>query len=621
MPSAWWGKAARRSAEPVADLGRQSLDKVGGTELSTQEVVDVETFEGLVLAHGLSEPLGDAVRHTVFEAQPQVLDLALPEARPGLGFGVDPVDRHRTVDSDEVADPCQPDPQVDVDHVVEIFVQPSHPFPAVPADRGAGLPDPAPPPGPPQRVLFGRAGARRFAPEGVALPVDVVHQPQVDRRIGVGGVALAPSTEGAGKEGVITVDPCYEFPVRPSHGLVDRVGLPAVGFGNPAINAIGVALDDGCRPVVAAPVDDQVLEVWISLVDHRADGPFDEFPLVVGRGHHGDPGEAGHGADWIPRSPIATSADAWTRSGSGLASSPWSLPLLRWKGEARANGMSTSRVLSWWQTARDLARKAGPGRLMAEGVRNLGHRRPVIGVEETAIAHRAFCAAGITKGTLVDVGAFGGGALAPYLEDGWEVHAFEPDDRNRKALLDRFGDRENLRVVPKALSERPQEGAAFFISQEYPGISSLTAFDSTHEKRLAVEVTTLDLYSRELGLAHVDAIKVDAEGYDLFVLRGAPPDLLGAKMVICEFEDAKTLPLGYASGDLKRFLTGKGFEIYTSEWYPIVRYGSRHIWRRFLGPDRGEPDPEGWGNFIAVRSRGLSRALTRELCLTARGLR
>jgi len=283
--------------------------------------------------------------------------------------------------------------------------------------------------------------------------------------------------------------------------------------------------------------------------------------------------------------------------------------------------MGFTRVGARFTTACDLLRKAGPGRLIAGATRVLGRRRPVVDVAETAIAHRALRASGLATGTLIDVGAFGGGALAPFLQDGWEVHAFEPDDRNRSYLVERFGGRANLKVVPEALSEEPRESASYYVSPEHPGISSLAPFDSTHAEGRAVRVTTLAIYCERAGLREVDAIKVDAEGHDMFVLRGAPPGLMGARIVICEFEDSKTLPLGYRSRDLRRLLEREGFEVYVSEWYPIDEYGRRHVWRRFLGPGSGEPDPAGWGNFIAVRSRGLARSLARELRLTARGLR
>jgi len=43
-----------------------------------------------------------------------------------------------------------------------------------------------------------------------------------------------------------------------------------------------------------------------------------------------------------------------------------------------------------------------------------------------------------TPGTMIDVGAHQGAALAPFLANGWTVHAFEPDPANRAILSSRY---------------------------------------------------------------------------------------------------------------------------------------------------------------------------------------
>jgi hypothetical protein len=72
------------------------------------------------------------------------------------------------------------------------------------------------------------------------------------------------------------------------------------------------------------------------------------------------------------------------------------------------------------------------------------------------------------------------------------------------------------------------------------------------------------------------------------------------RVVVCEFEDRKTEPLGYDVDDLGHFLIGLGYTVLLSEWFPIIEYGTRHQWRRVVPYPSRMIDPLGWGNFIAV---------------------
>jgi hypothetical protein len=72
-------------------------------------------------------------------------------------------------------------------------------------------------------------------------------------------------------------------------------------------------------------------------------------------------------------------------------------------------------------------------------------------------------------------------------------------------------------------------------------------------------------------------------------------------MIVCEFEDLKTVPLGYTFHDLCKYLAEKGYTIIVSEWIPIVAYGARHEWSEFKDYPCELNSKRGWGNLIAVR--------------------
>jgi hypothetical protein len=69
---------------------------------------------------------------------------------------------------------------------------------------------------------------------------------------------------------------------------------------------------------------------------------------------------------------------------------------------------------------------------------------------------------------------------------------------------------------------------------------------------------------------------------------------------MCEFEDRKTVPLGYDYDDLATYLIKLGYVVFTSEWYPVVEYGRRHRWRSMRRYPVPLDDERGWGNLLAV---------------------
>ena len=203
---------------------------------------------------------------------------------------------------------------------------------------------------------------------------------------------------------------------------------------------------------------------------------------------------------------------------------------------------------------------------------------------------------------LIDVGAHVGSAMAPFLEKGWKIFAFEPDEKNRQILESRYGNHPNVTIDKRAVSDRPAENVQFYSSKESSGISSLASFHRSHETAGYVNVTTLAKYCEEQGIDHIDFLLIDAEGYDLFVLQGIDWTNINPEIIVCEFEDRKTKSLGYTIHDLAMFLKDKGYEVLVSEWHPILSYGIAHDWRRLARYPCENLNPDAWGNLIAFRN-------------------
>lgn len=230
-------------------------------------------------------------------------------------------------------------------------------------------------------------------------------------------------------------------------------------------------------------------------------------------------------------------------------------------------------------------------------IQRLRGRPPVFSEADLVLTHFD---AHPRRGVMIDVGAHYGESLEPYLRRGWRILAFEPDPANR-AELARHVDTSRIRLLPVAVSDRAVEGASFFASDESTGISSLSAFRDSHRQVATVEVRTLRDVLSEDPVDRVDYLKIDTEGHDLFVLKGFPFDRLRPEVIVCEFEDGKTVPLGYGHHDLGSLLIEQGYQVLLSEWYPIERYGAAHRWRRLRRYPCDLEAPAAWGNFIGFR--------------------
>ena len=214
--------------------------------------------------------------------------------------------------------------------------------------------------------------------------------------------------------------------------------------------------------------------------------------------------------------------------------------------------------------------------------------------DELELVHRALP----NPGLMVDVGAHTGGSLERFLASGWHVIAIEPDADNRSQLVGRHGKHPRLWVDPRAITEVDGEVVTLYTSPLSSGISTRAPFHVSHRPTATVESVRLDTLLD--GVHQVDLLKVDTEGWDLPVLRTFPWDRLHPRVVVTEFEDRKSRPVGYGFHDLADFLVQQGYGVLVSEWYPIVEYGRRHRWRS-LDPYPTElADQAAWGNLIAT---------------------
>jgi len=141
-------------------------------------------------------------------------------------------------------------------------------------------------------------------------------------------------------------------------------------------------------------------------------------------------------------------------------------------------------------------------------------------------------------GVLLDVGANRGDWTAHALglaraSRGVHVHAFEPSLATRAMLSARFAENAAVTVQPYALSDAVAE-ATFYSKEEGGGTNSLSPVSGV--KQETVKVTTLDYFVQRSGLESITMAKIDTEGFDLLVLRGAEKALREGLIEVIQFE-------------------------------------------------------------------------------------
>ena len=204
---------------------------------------------------------------------------------------------------------------------------------------------------------------------------------------------------------------------------------------------------------------------------------------------------------------------------------------------------------------------------------------------------------------MFDVGANLGMSLWRFAGTGYQVYAFEPNPDIREQLAKFVEDHPNVHVDARAVTDRDGEELPLYTGASL-GTSTLSPFYAEHKATTTVRTVTLEKFCGDNSVDEIDFLKIDAEGFDLFVLKGMPWQRIRPAVIMVEFQDAVTKRLGYGFEDIAAFLTGHGYHLLVSEWYPIEgARRNRAVWRRFARYPCEPLDANAWGNFIAVRDK------------------
>jgi FkbM family methyltransferase len=127
--------------------------------------------------------------------------------------------------------------------------------------------------------------------------------------------------------------------------------------------------------------------------------------------------------------------------------------------------------------------------------------------------------------------------LAASIATAGKVYAFEPGSLAREILEKNTKSADNVMVIPSGLGEK-SETTEMLVHADYPGMSMLgdagltVTQDSPGVVQEAVHVTTIDDFVAKNGITKIDFIKMDTEGYEKQIIRGARETIRRDKPVI-----------------------------------------------------------------------------------------
>jgi FkbM family methyltransferase len=167
--------------------------------------------------------------------------------------------------------------------------------------------------------------------------------------------------------------------------------------------------------------------------------------------------------------------------------------------------------------------------------------------------------------------------MAKMVGETGRVIAFEPMPWARKKLasniaLNSFS---NLQVVPMGLSDSAGRTMIHFRSSWSLDAKGMSFEDPTSTEKCAVEMVRLDDFLRGQNVARIDFIKLDVDGFELKVLRGARATLESQHPVILMELGAYTLrDAGDDIQDLVRFLLDLGYRFYDERSFDPIESAS-----------------------------------------------
>ena len=172
------------------------------------------------------------------------------------------------------------------------------------------------------------------------------------------------------------------------------------------------------------------------------------------------------------------------------------------------------------------------------------------------------------SGTIIDIGA-NLGLFTLLLRKQFPNHpiiAFEPSPSTFTALKDNVRRNRAINVSCRQIAVADYDGTVSFCTREYARANAgiLSASEDIMESTIQVPCMTLDSFAFGNNLSEIAFLKVDVEGFEVSVFRGADRVLRVLRPRVIHFEVCPALAAraGFDPAETAAYLANRGYDLY-----------------------------------------------------------
>lgn len=172
-----------------------------------------------------------------------------------------------------------------------------------------------------------------------------------------------------------------------------------------------------------------------------------------------------------------------------------------------------------------------------------------------------FVASFIDRKVFFDVGAHIGNYSLSLHKRAKKIYAFEASATNMNYLKKniRANKIDNIKTIDKAVCNEDNKSIKIYLSPD--ASSNHSIYDKFKGKYENVETVTLDSFYKKNNIEEIDVIKIDVEGAEFAVIKGASEIFHKfTPLLIVEFSKASADAAGYDLSDLYYYLKDLGYQ-------------------------------------------------------------
>lgn len=143
-----------------------------------------------------------------------------------------------------------------------------------------------------------------------------------------------------------------------------------------------------------------------------------------------------------------------------------------------------------------------------------------------------------------------------------EIHVFEPSRSLASEIQEKFRLNSKVRVNCVALSDRQEQLTLVAVHEGATTSTFHQHLDDTYKHAEEVKCETLDFYCKQNGIGEIGLLKIDVEGHELKVLKGASRLLSDGSIHMIQFDGGAAVNSRVFFYDFWRLLRDYKYEIY-----------------------------------------------------------